>query len=125
MARAFAEVFGLVDGFDGIPMNGRTDSCIISQVAERNAVACTPDALKRFRDVYVGHLQDEIPLPGPRKGVMPGVRDLLDALAARDDVYLALLTGNFEAGARVKLEYFDLWRYFACGAFGDETHDRN
>ena len=52
---------------------------------------------------------------------MPGVSRLLDALVARDDVYLALLTGNFEAGARVKLEYFDLWHYFACGAFGDDA----
>ena len=52
---------------------------------------------------------------------MPGVRELLDALAARDDVYLALLTGNYEGGARIKLEYFDLWRYFRCGAFGDDA----
>jgi phosphoglycolate phosphatase-like HAD superfamily hydrolase len=36
-----------------------------------------------------------------------------------------LLTGNFERGACLKLEYFDLWRYFTCGAFGDTTHDRN
>jgi phosphoglycolate phosphatase len=56
---------------------------------------------------------------------MPGVRDLLDALSERDDVYLALLTGNYEAGARIKLEYFDLWRYFPCGAFGDEAPNRN
>ena len=44
---------------------------------------------------------------------------------ARDDVYLALLTGNYEDGARIKLEYFDLWRYFRCGAFGDDAPDRN
>ncbi len=49
----------------------------------------------------------------------------LDTLAARDDVRLALLTGNLEAGARVKLEYFNLWHYFRCGAFGDDTTDRN
>ena len=56
---------------------------------------------------------------------MPGVRELLDALAPRDDVYLALLTGNYEAGARLKLEYFDLWKYFPCGAFGDDAPHRN
>ncbi len=43
----------------------------------------------------------------------------------RDDVYLALLTGNYEEAARIKLEYFDLWRYFRCGAFGDDAPDRN
>ena len=50
---------------------------------------------------------------------MPGVRTLLDRLAARADLRLALLTGNYQVGARAKLEYFDLWRYFAGGAFGD------
>ena len=40
-------------------------------------------------------------------------------------MFVALLTGNFAAGARVKLEYFDLWRYFPCGAFGDAAPDRN
>jgi phosphoglycolate phosphatase-like HAD superfamily hydrolase len=43
----------------------------------------------------------------------------------REDVFLGLLTGNFEAGARIKLEHFDLWRYFPCGAFGDDAADRN
>ena len=73
----------------------------------------------------LGYLTRELETPGLRKDIMPGVRELLDALADRDDVYLALLTGNYEAAARVKLEYFDLWRYFACGAFGDEAPDRN
>jgi phosphoglycolate phosphatase-like HAD superfamily hydrolase len=30
-----------------------------------------------------------------------------------------------EDGARIKLEHFDLWRYFRCGAFGDDAADRN
>ena len=56
---------------------------------------------------------------------MPGVRALLDELSDRRDIFLGLLTGNFEGGARIKLEYFDLWRYFRCGAFGDDSRDRN
>jgi phosphoglycolate phosphatase-like HAD superfamily hydrolase len=62
------------------------------------------------------------------KGVLPGVRSLLDVLTApplRDTIFLALLTGNSEDGARLKLEHFDLWRYFRCGAYGDDVHDRN
>jgi phosphoglycolate phosphatase-like HAD superfamily hydrolase len=70
-------------------------------------------------------LPEEIEKPGPRKGVMPGVRELLDSLASRSDVHLALLTGNYRGGARAKLEYFDLWRYFKGGAFGDAALDRN
>ena len=56
---------------------------------------------------------------------MPGIRELLDTLQQRDDVFLALLTGKLRAGARIKLEHFDLWRYFRCGAFGDDAADRN
>jgi phosphoglycolate phosphatase-like HAD superfamily hydrolase len=56
---------------------------------------------------------------------MPGVGELLDALARRHDVFLALLTGNYAAAAKIKLEAFDLWKYFRCGAFGEDAHDRN
>src|SRR3954470_6275257 len=38
-----------------------------------------------------------------RVRVLPGVRELLAALASRTDVTLALLTGNIEQGARLKL----------------------
>ena len=58
-------------------------------------------------------------------GTLPGVPALLETLQAREDVFLGLLTGNFRDGARIKLERFDLWRYFRCGAFGDDSPDRN
>jgi len=107
-------------------MAGRTDSWILSDAAAAHGVALEPPVLDRFEQAYLDRLRREIETPGDsRKGVMPGVRELLDALSARDDVYLALLTGNYEKAARIKLEYFDLWRYFRCGAFGDQAPDRN
>ena len=124
MERAFDEVFG-INAPLGVAMGGRTDAWIVAQVAERHGIAWNAADLKRFHDVYVGHLATAVHEPGPRKGMMPGIQALLEALQARDDVYLALLTGNFEQGARIKLEYFDLWRYFECGAFGDRLTDRN
>ena len=49
-------------------------------------------------------LREEILLPGHGvKDVMPGIRELLPALQSRDDISLGLLTGNFEAAARIKL----------------------
>jgi phosphoglycolate phosphatase-like HAD superfamily hydrolase len=123
MSRAFLEVFGVPAG-PALPFAGRTDAWILAQLAARHGIALDADARERFRTSYLTCLAQEIRQPGPRKGVMPGVCRLLDALAAREDVHLALLTGNFAAGARLKLEYFDLWRYFSCGAYGDEVHDR-
>ena len=125
MARAFEEVLGIRNGFEGVPMAGRTDTWIVAQVMGLCGIECDAPVLRRFQDAYVRYLAIEVHRPGPRKGVMPGVRPLLETLSARQDTYLALLTGNFEAGARVKLEYFDLWRYFRCGAFGDDVHERN
>jgi phosphoglycolate phosphatase len=123
MSRAFEELFGVPEAFRATSMPGRTDSWILSDAATAHGVPL--EELHRFHDVYLVHLAREIDLPGPRKGVMPGIRPLLDALAPRPDVYLALLTGNYERSARMKLEHFDLWRYFQCGAFGDDAPDRN
>ena len=123
MSRAFEELYGVRDAFNGVPFNGRTDAWIVSQTAARHGI--DTGALGGFKSRYLTHLAQMLHEPGPRKGVMPGVRPLLDALSARDDVFLALLTGNYAEGARLKLEYFDLWRYFSCGAFGDVVHERN
>jgi phosphoglycolate phosphatase-like HAD superfamily hydrolase len=125
MTRAFEDLFSVPDAFRTISMPGRTDAWILSDAIAAHGVASTAPELQQFPHVYLTHLVRELALPGPKKGVMPGVRELLETLSARTDVYLALLTGNYEAAAREKLAYFDLWRYFACGAFGDDAPDRN
>ena len=122
MTRAFEDLYGIRDAFIGVPFNGRTDAWILTQAAVRHGVDLSN--LPKFKPLYLEYLAHELERPGPRKGVMPGVRDLLDALTSRTDVFLALLTGNFADGARMKLEHFDLWRYFECGAFGDTVHER-
>jgi phosphoglycolate phosphatase-like HAD superfamily hydrolase len=125
LTRAFRDVFLVDDAFRGIPMPGRTDPHIVAEAAARAGL--TPDGprLSRFRTRYRECLREELHQPGPRKGILPGVGPLLDALHARPDVFLALLTGNYTDAARIKLEYFDLWKYFACGAYGEEAPDRN
>lgn len=122
---AFEEIFGIRDAFAGIAMPGRTDAWILATAAEAHGIRPGAADLARFHSAYFLHLARELHRPGPRKGIMPGVTALLDALAGRSDAYLALLTGNYQTSARLKLEYFDLWRYFRCGAFGDDAIDRN
>jgi phosphoglycolate phosphatase len=125
MLRAFEDVFGFNNDGKSISMAGRTDAWIVAQLAAQHGLSSDAASLQRFKDAYIGHLSREIHSPGPRKGVLPGVRPLLDRLTERNEGCLALLTGNFERGARLKLEYFDLWRYFTCGAFGDQLEERN
>jgi phosphoglycolate phosphatase-like HAD superfamily hydrolase len=136
--RACAALVGHADALSGIPVAGRTDRSILADVAARAGRTLDDELLAALRERYIANLQEEIdspapptpiaPSPGSRatvKAVMPGIRELLDALHRREDVFLGLLTGNFEAGARIKLSHFDLWRYFRCGAYGDDSADRN
>ena len=135
MNRAFTDVIGQptplkgtapTDALNGIPVAGRTDWSILQDTLARVGRELDLDLLGRLRERYVVHLRDEILHPGTGfNGTLPGVNVLLDALEPREDVYLGLLTGNFKDGARIKLERFDLWRYFRCGAFGDDAPDRN
>ena len=126
MNRALEEAFGHSGGLDGIPVVGRTDWAILSDAVRRVGRALDGALLDDLRERYVANLAEEIEAPGQgRKGVMPGIREILDHLEQRDDLLVGLLTGNFEEGARVKLAHFDLWRYFRCGAFGGDAADRN
>jgi phosphoglycolate phosphatase len=58
--------------------------------------------------------------------VLPGVRELLEWTSARPDVKLALVTGNYEPVARLKLTRAGIGRHFpqGQGAFGSDAEDR-
>ena len=58
--------------------------------------------------------------------VAPGVTEVLEALAARDGVRLAVLTGNLEPIAHLKLARAGLGRFFehGQGGFGSDHEDR-
>ncbi|MGE5361254.1 MAG: HAD family hydrolase [Bacteroidales bacterium] len=124
MSRAFLDVFGIDDAFRNIPMPGRTDPLILADALMRARID-GHGASRRFRARYQQCLVEEIARPGPRKGVLPGIPELLHAVSQRQDMFLALLTGNYREAARIKLEYFSLWDYFLCGAYGEEAPDRN
>jgi phosphoglycolate phosphatase len=124
--RACEEVVGLANALDGVPLAGRTDWIILHDTIAKVGRSLDDQLFHRLRARYLVYLREEITERGHgAKGVMPGVRELLGALEARPDVFLGLLTGNFEEGARIKLEHFDLWRFFRCGAYGDDASDRN
>ena len=73
---------------------------------------------------FVEKIREEMARPDPRRRVLPGARSLLEELERREGVHLGLLTGNLEAGARAKLDPFDLNRYFASGGFASDDPDR-
>lgn len=126
MTRAFAQAFGVADGFKQASFAGRTDSFLVSQALQAAGLPDTAENHARFRDAYVPLLEEEIQHPGTgHKGLMPGARELIEALVEHDHLHLALLTGNYRRAAEVKLTHFELWDFFEWGAFSDDAADRN
>ncbi|MDX9713934.1 MAG: HAD hydrolase-like protein [Dissulfurispiraceae bacterium] len=120
---SFAAMFGVNNAFDGISMAGKTDPQIIRESLTRHGIphdGLIPDLLK----IYIANLQSEI-LQSDKK-MMPGVVQTLEAFAGRPNDYISgILTGNIEAGARIKLNAFKLNSYFRTGAYGSDHEERN
>jgi phosphoglycolate phosphatase-like HAD superfamily hydrolase len=124
---AFGSALEAVCGYRGdlrrYDFSGRTDPQITHMVlgdfglAESEIDAVMPRLLAQ----YVEALDHSAP---GRVRELPGVRVLLDALAADARVVLGLLTGNVERGARVKLGNAGLNDYFPFGAFGSDSPRR-
>jgi phosphoglycolate phosphatase-like HAD superfamily hydrolase len=105
---------------DGIEVAGRTDTSIAHQLFARHGRELTPTAVTEFTDLYLARL-----LPVTKGSLLPGIIPLLEALRARPDCVLALLTGNLVRGAELKLAHYGIWHFFEFGAYADDHHDRN
>ena len=123
LVRATIEWFGGEGDLSGVEIAGRTDRAIAYQIMEKYGKPTATENVDAFLGRYVALLPEELPKRSGR--VLPGVRELLEDLAGQTEKTLGLLTGNLERGARLKLEHYDLWRFFAFGAFADDHHDRN
>lgn len=119
---ALTEVFGTVGPAD-YWFDGKTDPQIVRELmAHEGFTAAEIDQrLPATLSMYVGRLQQELADPAHGADLLPGVRDLIDTLEARDDIVLGLLTGNVAPGARAKLARVGIdFDRFAVGAFGSD-----
>jgi phosphoglycolate phosphatase-like HAD superfamily hydrolase len=112
------------EGFASIEFSGRSDYAIFRSalVQSGNASEDFEQDLRRFRRAYYRRLPAS--LKANSGVVLPGVVDLLDRLQLDNDATLAVGTGNFRAGARMKLKHYGLHDYFISGGYGDRTEDR-
>jgi phosphoglycolate phosphatase len=123
--QAMRDVYGTAGPIESYDFRGGTDPQIIRDLLERagldEAAIAAGEATVYRR--YEALLETEI---GDGRGVTvyPGVRELVETLAARADVVVGLLTGNIEAGARIKLRPTGLWPHFRLGAYGSDHADR-
>jgi len=148
MNDAFEEVFGVAGAFEHVPMPGRTDGAILQDAFTRavpqsqilaDALAATgvhpvDGEIARYKAALLRAVREGDPQTVPVGPERPEGTVSRACCRACESARRAqrpyrrlpgLLTGNYEQGARIKLEYFDLWRYFRCGAYGDDSLDRH
>jgi phosphoglycolate phosphatase len=126
--RAMLEVYGETGPIDEYEFHGRTDPQIARELLRMAGFqdAAIDAGLPALWDAYLRELEVELGRPENGTRVLAGVPPLLDALHATGDHLVALLTGNIEPGARLKLGSAGLWDRFDFGAYGsdDERRDR-
>jgi phosphoglycolate phosphatase-like HAD superfamily hydrolase len=120
MLAAGQELFGPGFTAEGVPVAGRLDPLIMSEMLERSGVPRSADNLAAFRRRYAEHLPRNL---DPERGrALPGVIALLDALAMDPSLALGVLTGNFAETGSLKLRHcgIDPAR-FHISVWGDES----
>jgi len=108
-----------------IHVAGSTDFAILDRMAQTFEVstAAFEAAYPDFEAAYLDHLRRMANEPSDR-ATCPGVLELMNRLDARPSIVLALLTGNTERGARIKLAPYGLDRFFESGGFGSDSRNR-
>jgi len=123
---AVRDVFGVAVESHGVRFDGKTDPVILAELLEQAGVAVTLDSgtLGAFEDCLAMRFAEALDRGTSRVEAIDGVPAVLDALARDPRFALAVLTGNLERSARIKLGAADLARFFAVGAYGSDAAAR-
>src|SRR3989442_11058721 len=115
---ALKRTFGTAEGLDAYDLRGKTDQRVVWDVL--NAAGVPREEIEArvgaCFEAYLGELETILG-NGSAIQIMPGIRELVPALSARPDAVVGLLTGNIEAGARLKLCPTGLPENFPGAAF--------
>jgi phosphoglycolate phosphatase-like HAD superfamily hydrolase len=121
------EVFGTAGRLPEMKVSGMTDLQIIAEALKDEGFT-NQDIFERIdhlRERYMEALRKATGNGEQFFEVLPGVRETLQAVADHPRYHSALLTGNIEPAAYLKMELVGLSEFFDLpGAFGDESHDR-
>jgi len=121
MRSAVKNILGSIDLLKDYSFAGKTDSQIMNDMIRRSGKA--ENLSESLEKTYLDKLSVNLK-KSDKFRTYPNVNKLLDTYQKKDGFELALLTGNFRAGAVLKLEHAGLWKYFKWGVFGDISEDR-
>ncbi|MFO0722251.1 MAG: HAD hydrolase-like protein [Myxococcota bacterium] len=123
--RAFRETHGIEDALSGVRLDGSTDPRIVEDgFQQKLGRSPTGAELDAIMERYLLQLEQTLRELADSYVVLEGVRSILDQLAGAPGLVVGLATGNYERGARIKLEPADLNRYFGFGGYGSDAKAR-
>lgn len=113
--------------FPDLDLGGATDGGVAMFLFDHFDLEDSDETRAHFYGHYIGHLENRLAAfeNEGRGQVLSGVGELLDGLRDEGTHELAILTGNIQDGAWMKLRHYRLASHFRYGAFGDDHHDRN
>ena len=126
MEGALVSAFG-TPGAAGYRYDGKTDVQIVRELMREAGMddSAIEARLPQVLDDYLVRLEQELADASLRVLLYDGVLALLEALEARDDREIGLLTGNVAAGAERKLRAVGIDpQRFRIGAFGSDHEHR-
>ena len=127
MQRALSELAGGMGPADH-RYDGKTDRQIVREAMRHDGMddAAIDVHMDDMLGRYLLHLGSELDRSDHGVECLPGVHALLDAIEARDDMLLGLLTGNVVRGAEHKLRTVGIDpARFHVGAFGNDHEERD
>ncbi|MBM4311236.1 MAG: HAD family hydrolase [Deltaproteobacteria bacterium] len=125
MQGAAVECLGDGNLLEGFSFAGKTDRSIIHDLIRRAGIQNGfDDKACCMNERYIALLKPA--LAGAHNFlVYPYVHEVLEQFSRDNSLEPALLTGNLEQGARLKLEHAGLWSYFQWGVYGEVSENRN
>jgi len=120
-------VFGTSGRLAEMKVSGMTDLQIVAEALRPEGFTHEHirERLDHLRERYMEEMHKATSNGAEFFQVLPGVREVLQAVADHPRYQSALLTGNIEPAAYLKVELVGLSEFFPLpGAFGDESHDR-
>jgi len=120
-------IYGETGALDDYDFRGRTDPEIVRALLRPlgYADARIDRSLADLWMAYCEALERQLVERRLALRVLPGVERLLDRFADDDRIEMALVTGNVERGAWLKLGACGLDDRFAFGAFGSDSESRS
>lgn len=123
---AILNTFGIAGDIRTVVPDGNTDPVIVQNIFARANVelVINQSDWQRFAVNLVASFRRHIEQGSAPVRALPGAHELLEALAGETACQASVVTGNFEATARVKLEAAGLASWLIRGAYGSDSEHR-